>query len=71
MREHGLLGTALLQYDWSAGSMWTGVKRNKTEDELILKGLVETLRYSQLFCVAHTNSNDQCRDLCKWGLKKC
>lgn len=60
----------LLQRGWSAGSLGDGVKKDKAEEDLILKGLIETQRCLLLFGTAHTNPNDQFRDICKWGLKK-
>lgn len=56
----------LLQYGWNAGSTQSGVKMDKAGECLTAKGLVEMLRCSQLFGIAHTNPNDQ--DLCKWQL---
>lgn len=56
----------LLQYGWNAGSSQSSVKMDKAGECLNVKGLVEILRCSQLFGIAHTNPNDQ--DLCKWQL---
>lgn len=53
----------LLQYGWNAGFTQSGVKMDKAGECLTVKGLVEMLRCSQLFGIAHTNPNDQ--DLCK------
>ena len=40
-----------------------GVKRDKAKKDLILKGLTETQRCLLLFGTAHTNPNDQFRDI--------
>lgn len=39
----------LLPYGWSVGATWSSVKRDKAEECLVLRGLVEVLRCSRIF----------------------